>query len=84
MKISCAVLDNGQRVLTHDAFLSALGRAGRPNVGVQGSEVPIFLAAKNIKPYISDDLIRATTTRLTAIPPCRVQSAPVARVIAGL
>jgi hypothetical protein len=54
----CAVLEDGTRVLTQDAFNRALGRiyAGRTG-GVEA--VPPFLSAANLEPYISNDLRRS-------------------------
>ena len=59
MEIPCAVLENGQRVLTQSGFMRALGRA-RQAKGRQyyGGDVnlPAFLTAQNLKPFISKDL----------------------------
>ena len=64
-KIPCAVLEDGTRVLTQQGVLLAIGRA-RSAKGGQGAsqgvdQLPAFLAAKNLKPFISKDL-RASTT----------------------
>jgi hypothetical protein len=59
--IQCAVLDDGRSVLTQQGFLEALGRA-RAAKGGQGATqggLPAFLAAKNLLPYVSDDLAKA-------------------------
>lgn len=57
--ISCAVLENGQRVLTQSGFMTALGRArqakGRQHYDADVN-MPAFLTAKNIKPFIHKDL----------------------------
>ena len=64
--ISCAVLENGTRLLTQGSFMTAIGRAERPTSGT-GSErltrpdalvegLPPFLAAENLRPFISDKL----------------------------
>lgn len=59
MEISCAVLQNGQRVITQSGFMLALGRA-RQAKGRQYYDgdvnLPAFLTAKNLKPFISKDL----------------------------
>lgn len=63
VRIPCAVLSNGQRVLTQEGFLEALGRskkAGGHQIG-QVDNLPPFLAAKNLQPYITADLVRSTT-----------------------
>lgn len=61
--ISCAVLEDETRVLTQEAFLYAIGRA-RKAKGGQGSSVDNqipFLAAKNLEPFISQELRESTT-----------------------
>jgi hypothetical protein len=59
IEIPCAVLDNGKRVLTQSGFMVALGRA-RQAKGRQYYDgdvnMPAFLTAKNLKPYIPTDL----------------------------
>lgn len=53
--IPCAVLEDGRRVLTQQGFLQAIGRA-RSAKGGQGASVdmmPAFMAAGNLKPFIS-------------------------------
>lgn len=58
--IQCAVLEDGTRVLSQRGFLSALGRAKttRKETGVNS---PVFLAAKNLNPFIGADLEPAST-----------------------
>jgi hypothetical protein len=55
MEIACAVLDNGMRVLTQSGVMVALGRA-RQAKGRQyydsDVDLPAFLTAKNLKPFI--------------------------------
>jgi hypothetical protein len=57
--IPCAVLENGQRVITQSGFMKALGRA-RQAKGRQYYDgdvnLPAFLTAKNLKPFISQEL----------------------------
>lgn len=58
MRIECAVLDDGTRVLSQGTVLSALGRAptrGRDELRRGG--LPPFLTAANLKPYISAELL---------------------------
>lgn len=59
IEIPCAVLENGQRVLTQSGFMKALGRA-RQAKGRQYYDgdvnMPAFLTAKNLKPFIPNEL----------------------------
>lgn len=61
---SCAVLENGKRVLTQEGVLQALGRS-RTAKGGEGSSVdegPSFMRAQNLKPFISKELELSTRT----------------------
>jgi P63C domain len=63
--IPCAVLDDeaNTRVLTQNGFLRAIGRHPFASGG-SGSAIdntPPFLRAKNLKPFVSEDLERSTT-----------------------
>lgn len=66
-QILCAVLANGQRLLTQETFMTAIGRNPRPKAGtgsVRLSSVdglPPFLAVDNLKPFISDKIRESTT-----------------------
>ena len=57
--IPCAVLEDGRRVLTQSGFMKALGRA-RQAKGRQYYDgdvnLPAFLTAKNLKPFITKEL----------------------------
>jgi hypothetical protein len=59
IEIACAVLNTGQRVITQSGFMRALGRA-RQAKGRQyyrgDVNLPAFLTAQNLKPFISDNL----------------------------
>lgn len=59
LTIPCAVLENGERVLTQAGFLEALGRHRKANVRKEGGEArtPPILQGKAINPYISEDLL---------------------------
>lgn len=63
-EIPCYVLNDGRRVLTQQGFLSALGRARKAKGGTGAAggvdNLPAFLAANNLKPLISEDLLRST------------------------
>jgi hypothetical protein len=62
-EIPCAVLNDGRRVITQLGFLRAIGR-GRPtggaSQGTAGEDLPAFLISENLKPFISEDLRRAS------------------------
>jgi hypothetical protein len=67
--IPCAVLNDkdNTRVLTQAGFASALGRTRNPT-SIQSSNpndpvtnLPVFLRARNLEPFISNDLIRSST-----------------------
>lgn len=56
--IECAVLEDGTRVLTQSSFLRAIGQSVKPagqRIGFE--DIPPFLASKNLKPFISKDLL---------------------------
>lgn len=58
-KISCAVLEDGTRVLTQSDMMRALNRSRQAKGrGFYDSDVnlPAFLTAKNLKPFISNEL----------------------------
>ena len=59
IEIACAVLNTGQRVITQSGIMLALGRA-RQAKGRQyykgDVNLPAFLTAQNLKPYIPKDL----------------------------
>lgn len=59
LEIPCAVLPDGRRLLTQSGFMQALGRArqakGRDYYDGDVN-LPAFLTAKNLKPFISKDL----------------------------
>jgi hypothetical protein len=59
MEIPCAVLDNGMRVLTQSGVMVTLGRS-RQAKGRQyydaDANLPAFLTAKNLKPFIPEEL----------------------------
>ena len=57
-RIGCAVLETGKRLLTQQAFWTAIGGPGGFKV-IDG--VPPFLADDDLKPFISDQLREATT-----------------------
>lgn len=59
IEIPCAVLEDKRRVLTQSGVMTALGRARQAKGrGYYDGDVnlPAFLTAKNLKPFISNDL----------------------------
>lgn len=58
-EIPCYVLDDETRVLARASFVRAIGRTGKVKGGRQFDEelqTPVFLAADNLKPFISGDI----------------------------
>ena len=60
-----AVLSNGKRLLSQGTFLQAIGRSRTPKAGTGGfstvDDVPFFLQAEQLKPFISEELLMSTT-----------------------
>lgn len=57
-------LDSGERVLSRIGFLKAIGRKGKAKGGRRYDEefkTPVFLSAKNIKPFITNELLENST-----------------------
>ncbi|MCB1846309.1 MAG: P63C domain-containing protein [Halieaceae bacterium] len=63
-EISCAVLPDGTRVLSQRGVGVALGRrpGGREYREAAGGNLPAYLAAKSINPFISNELLVAAST----------------------
>lgn len=53
-ELSCAVLDDGTRILTNTAIFQAFDRPrkGKPSEEYRLKNVPAFITANNLKPYI--------------------------------
>jgi hypothetical protein len=64
-EIPCAVLDDSEntRVLTQAGFLTAIGRFATPKSTRDEAlaNMPAFLRAKNLEPFISNELVRSST-----------------------
>jgi len=64
--ISCAVLENGKRLLTQGTFMTAIGRAEKAKGGtgsvryMQGIGLPPFLA-ENLREFVDEDLLQMTS-----------------------
>ncbi len=66
ISITCAVLEDGTRLLTQTEFVEAIGRRGgvkRPEVYIESRKrnVPIFLSANNLQPFISNEILNIAT-----------------------
>ena len=65
LELPCAVLNDAEntRILTQNSFLRAIGRHPFASGGAGSAidETAPFLRAKNLKPFISSDLVRSTT-----------------------
>ena len=63
VEIECYVLENEIRVLSRGGFQAALGRhrTSRKHQPDDVVNLPAFLAASNLKPFISEDLVTAST-----------------------
>jgi hypothetical protein len=64
VSIPCAVLEDGTRVLWQQGFLRAIGRTGRAAESAmtdESSQLPVFLRADNLKPFISEEVREAST-----------------------
>ena len=63
VNIPCAVLEDGTRVLWQQGFLRAIGRKGRAAASAitdEGLQLPIFLRAANLNPFITEGLLEAS------------------------
>jgi hypothetical protein len=60
VEITCAVLEDETRILTQNAFLQAIGRVPNPSQWKSIADTPIFLRAKNLEPFVSEDLRRSS------------------------
>lgn len=63
-EISAAVLRDETRIITQATFLRALGRSRSPKAGTgvlsTVDQLPFFLQADNLKPFITSELIEST------------------------
>ncbi|MET0752014.1 MAG: P63C domain-containing protein [Pyrinomonadaceae bacterium] len=61
--IECAVLDDQTRILSATSVFDAFGRKRKgmnSRLEIDGTNIPPFLAAQNLKPYIDQDVIEWT------------------------
>lgn len=71
IEIPCAVLEDGRRLLTQSGVMLALGRSRQAKGrGYYDADVnlPAFLTAKNLKPFISKDL-EVTSSQIEFLTP---------------
>lgn len=62
MKLSCAVLDDGTRVITESIIIKNLGSVGGKNYKLRSKitdnerkgPIPLFLSSKAIEPFINE------------------------------
>jgi hypothetical protein len=70
----CVVLEDGTRVISGTGFMKALGmyRSGalstRRKEHPDGAQTPLFLAYKNLKPFISNELSEVLKTPIEYLP----------------
>lgn len=55
IELPCYVLENGDRILSTRGVMKSLNRSWRGRK-YGGTELPVFLEAKNLKPFIGNDL----------------------------
>lgn len=58
--LPCAVLETGDRVFNRTEFMHAIGRKGKAKGGRKYDdqfEIPVFISAQNLQPFISQDLL---------------------------
>lgn len=63
VELHCAVLDDGTRVLSASSIFKAFKRprkGANSRLEIGGDQIPSFLAAKNLEPYINQELIGRT------------------------
>jgi len=64
LELNCAVLEDETRIITQAAFLRSLGRARSPKAGTgvltTKEDVPFFLQAEVLSPFVDDELLEVT------------------------
>lgn len=64
LELDCAVLEDGTRILTARSIFTAFGRPRQglnSRVEIDGIKLPPFIAAKNLEPYINQDIMQGIT-----------------------
>lgn len=63
IEVQCAVLEDGTRVLTASSIFTAFGRTRKgmnSRLQIDGTNIPPFLASKNLEPFINQDVTSRT------------------------
>ncbi len=74
IEFRCVVLENGTRVISGTGFMKGMGmyRSGalstRRKDHPDGAQTPLFLAYKNLKPFVSDELSEVLKTPIEYLP----------------
>ena len=74
IEFRCVVLENGTRVISGRGFMKGMGmyRSGamstRRKDDPDGAQIPLFLAYKNLKPFINKELTEVLSTPLEYLP----------------
>jgi hypothetical protein len=74
IEFPCYVLDDGTRALSGTGFMKGMGmyRSGalstRRKDSPEGAQIPLYLAYKNLKPFISEDLLSDLSGALEFLP----------------
>lgn len=69
MSIPCSVLSTGERVVSQIGFYSAVtGSTSVSGRKTDSGDLPVFLTAKNLKPFISSELADAASSRVLFLP----------------
>lgn len=61
--LDCVVLNDGRRIITATAIFDAFDRARKgmnDRLEINGTKIPPFLAAKNLEPYVTKDVLERT------------------------
>ena len=54
MKISCAVLEDGTRIISENSIVKYLGSVGGKNYRLRTNNLPLFIASKALQPFIDE------------------------------
>lgn len=60
-ELACDVLEDGRRIIRQKNFIKTMGRGkigGRDRKGAISANLPVFLKANNLTPYLEDDFLK--------------------------